>query len=55
VSIISALVTSTILSILASLRIGGEIIWNWREVMKAKRELQSWNEVITDYDKLRKD
>ena len=49
VSLRSALISGTIFSIILAFIPGRDIVSNWRDVMRAKRELRSWNDVIAEY------
>jgi hypothetical protein len=44
------LIFTTGFSIIVNFHLGLEVISNWRDLMKARRELRSWNDVMTDYN-----
>jgi ABC-type multidrug transport system fused ATPase/permease subunit len=50
VDILMVLVYAVVFSIITNSKTLYDVTSNWRDVMKAKRELQSWNAVITDYN-----
>jgi hypothetical protein len=50
-SIAGALIYSTFISILINFQLFIDVASNWRDMLTAKRDLRSWNLLISDYNK----
>jgi hypothetical protein len=50
-TIVASLIYATILSLSINFAVIIDVLSNWRDMVTAKRDLRSWNQLISDYNK----